>query len=95
MDTTVKCSKCFSHVDGFYTDGAGRRVCKDCATPPVPAELAALRTVADAARAVVDAWRSTGEITWVPGVELAATIRALDTLDELENGTTARTAPTD
>jgi len=34
MDTTVKCSKCFAHVDGFYTDEAGRRICKNCADEP-------------------------------------------------------------
>jgi len=85
MDTTVKCTRCFAHVDGFYTDSEGKRLCKPCEMKLAgTVELAHLRAVADAARVLVaDADNEASDNWWTGTVfplyeRLAAALDALD-----------------
>ena len=42
MDTTVKCSQCYAHVDGVYFNENGMRVCHVCAPAQAAADLTRL-----------------------------------------------------
>jgi len=87
MDTAVKCTQCFAHVDGFYTDSEGKRLCKSCKMELAgTVELAALRAVADAARAVRASARSKEQVGrpdvyWLPALLFFPLCDALDALD--------------